>query len=439
MNDTYREPIYNLKSVVRETSVKPDTLRAWERRYGLPQPARTAGGHRLYSQRDIEIVKWLLDRQQEGLRIKGAVELWRSLEADGREPLQSRPTGEASFSLETTGQTIAELRQGWVSACLAFDEREAEQILTQAFALYPPETVGLELLLKGVAQIGHGWYAGKATVQQEHFASELVVRRIEALLLAAPPPTRVGWILTACPPEEEHTLGLLWLTYLLRRRGWEVLYLGANVPVARLEEVTRTTRPSLVISAAFQLPTAATMLGMAHSLQQEGIPLALGGGIFNRLPTLRTRIPGHFLGPSLKLAAQSVEEFMVAPRPTPAVEPISEAHRQALTHYRERQLLIEADLMKLRPDFLQQSWSFIANRELARNIAAALMLGDIDFVEDSMNWLAGLNSDGYVPVEALNDYLGAYLQAARMHLDERGASIIEWLSRQIDVGNEGGE
>ena len=368
MNDTYREPIYNLKSVVRETGVKPDTLRAWERRYGLPKPARTAGGHRLYSQRDIEIVKWLLNRQQEGLRIKGAVELWRSLEADGQEPLQPRPTSAVSLSLETMGQTIADLRQGWVSACLAFDERKADQILTQAFALYPPEMVGLELLLEGVAQIGHGWYAGEATVQQEHFASELTIRRIEALLLAVPPPTRAGRIMTACPPEEEHTLGLLWLTYLLRRRGWEMLYLGANVPVARLEEVTRTTRPSLVISAALQLPTAATLLEMALFLQREGVPLVFGGGIFNRLPTLHTRIPGHFLGPGLKLAAQSVEGLMVTLRPTPTVEPISEVHRQALTCYRERQLLIEAELMKLRPDFLQQNWSFIANRELARDI-----------------------------------------------------------------------
>jgi DNA-binding transcriptional MerR regulator len=47
-------PTYNLKAVVQETGLKPDTLRAWERRYGQPQPQRTLGGHRLYSQQDIE-------------------------------------------------------------------------------------------------------------------------------------------------------------------------------------------------------------------------------------------------------------------------------------------------------------------------------------------------------------------------------------------------
>ncbi len=437
MSDTYREPIYNLKSVVRETGIKPDTLRAWERRYGLPEPARTEGGHRLYSQRDIEIVKWLLDRQQEGLRIKGAVELWRSLEVDGQEPLQPQPTSAVSFAPEIEGQTIAELRQAWVAACLAFDEREADRALTQAFALYPPEVVCMDLLREGIAQIGRGWYEGRVTVQQEHFSSALAMRRIEALLLAAPPPTRPDRILVACPPEEEHTFGLLLLTYLLRRRGWEVLYLGADVPIVQLGEVISTAQPSLTVSMALQLPTAATLLEMARFLQREGVPLAFGGRIFNRLPALHARIPGHFLGPSLELAAKSVEELMAAPHPTPAVEPVSEAHRQALTHYRERQLLIEADLIKLRPDFLQQSWSFIANRELAHHIAAALTLGDVNFMDDSIDWVAGMSRNGHVTAEAMDGYLSAYLQAAKTHLDERGASIVEWLSGRIDSNNGG--
>jgi DNA-binding transcriptional MerR regulator len=439
MNDTYREPIYNLKSVVLETGVKPSTLRAWERRYGLPKPARTEGGHRLYSQRDIEIVKWLLDRQQEGLRIKGAVELWRSLEAHGQDPLQPRPTAVVSLAPETVGQTIAELRQAWVAACLAFDERGAEQTLTQAFALYPPEAVCLDVLRGGIAQIGEGWYAGDVTVQQEHFASALAVRRIEALLLAVPPPTRRGRIVVACPPEEEHALGLLLLTCLLQRRGWEVLYLGANVPIAHLEQVMSTAGPSLAISAALQLPTAATLLDMALFLQRQGVPLGFGGGVFNRLPALRTRIPGHFLGPTLELGAQSVEELLVAPRPTPAVEPISEAHRQALTHYHEQQLLIEADLNKLRPDFLQQTWPSIANRELARSIAAALTLGDMGFADDSMDWIAGMTRNGHATAETMDGYLSAYLQAANMHLDERGAQIVDWLSRRVDVTHGGGK
>ena len=86
------EPTFNLKVVIRETGLKPDTLRAWERRYGLPDPQRTDGGHRLYSRRDIEMLKWLMARQDEGVSISRAVNLWQSLEGEGKDPLQEHIT-----------------------------------------------------------------------------------------------------------------------------------------------------------------------------------------------------------------------------------------------------------------------------------------------------------------------------------------------------------
>ena len=80
-------PTFNLKAVVRETGLKPDTIRAWERRYGVPKPRRTLGGHRMYSQHDIELLKWMNARQHEGLSISRIVDLWKSLEAEGKDPL----------------------------------------------------------------------------------------------------------------------------------------------------------------------------------------------------------------------------------------------------------------------------------------------------------------------------------------------------------------
>src|SRR5689334_1137828 len=66
-------PVFNTKAVARETGVPADTFRAWERRYGIPRPQRTAGGHRLYSERDIGIIRWLRDRTNEGVNISHAV------------------------------------------------------------------------------------------------------------------------------------------------------------------------------------------------------------------------------------------------------------------------------------------------------------------------------------------------------------------------------
>src|SRR5512145_985196 len=87
-------PAFNLKVVLKETGIAADTLRAWERRYGLPMPQRSAGGHRLYSQRDIETIKWLMKRQAEGLSISRAVDLWNEQLASGSDPLAgSVPSG----------------------------------------------------------------------------------------------------------------------------------------------------------------------------------------------------------------------------------------------------------------------------------------------------------------------------------------------------------
>src|ERR1043165_8872226 len=66
-------PVFNTKAVARETGVPADTFRAWERRYGMPRPQRTTGGHRLYSERDIAIIRWLRDRTEQGVNISHAV------------------------------------------------------------------------------------------------------------------------------------------------------------------------------------------------------------------------------------------------------------------------------------------------------------------------------------------------------------------------------
>ena len=84
-----KTPIYNLKAVVQETGLKADTLRAWERRYGVPAPQRTESGHRLYSEYDIEVLKWLIVRQEEGMSISRAIELLSRLEEEGKNPLEA--------------------------------------------------------------------------------------------------------------------------------------------------------------------------------------------------------------------------------------------------------------------------------------------------------------------------------------------------------------
>lgn len=428
-------PTFNLKAVVQETGLKPDTLRAWERRYGLPQPARSSGGHRLYSQRDIDILKWLVDRQEEGLSISRAVDLWKQLIEEGKDPFwemadeEEKVPGPAPLEV---GDTLRQLRETWIEACLDFDERRAEYTLAQTFALYSPETACFEVLQKGLHAIGQLWYERKATPQQEHFATALAMRRLETLLAVTPPPTRPGRILIGCPPEEEHTFSTLLLTLLLRRRGWDTVYLGANVPLERLERTIERTQPDLVISAAQTLHTAGTLLAVADHVRERDIPFAFGGVVFSSVPKLAEHVPGHFLGPTLAQAPARVEQLMSSPSLPPAREPIPEAYRQALVHYQERRSHLESLLWE-RTDELDMSATDLnrANRNLAQGIIAALKLGDLGLLGHDMEWVLGLlqNYDVPLPEESLANYMRLYKEAAAESMNSEGRPIVEWLAK----------
>lgn len=430
MYDT--KPSYNLKVIVRETGIKADTLRAWERRYNLPVPERTAGGHRLYSQRDLETIKWLLARQEEGLSISHAVQLWRDLERNGRDPLQEmRVTAPILGVAPTTAMAdLITLREAWIRACMNFDEVTAEQVLGQALARHAAEVVCLEVIQQGLAEIGRRWYENEATVQQEHFASAVALRRVDALLTAAPPPSRTQLICLACPPYEEHMFPLLLLALLLRYRGWPVAYFGANVPVAQMEEALKVTQPALVILTAQTLPAAAEMLIMARFLQDEQMRLAYGGRVFNLLPQIRQKVPGYFLGETLTEAVGQVAEILGGAEPMPTGQETPAAYRQAVTCFeRQRPLLAWHVNQILAAEKWPEAYLQVANLHLAQNIRAALMFGDLDLVDPEITWVNHLLANtGRIPEAHLTHYLSVYYQVAQEHLEPDCRPVIEWLA-----------
>lgn len=432
-----KTPTHNLKAVVQETGIKPDTLRAWERRYGLPQPARTSGGHRLYSQEDIDTLKWLMKRQEEGLSISRAVDLWNQLLGDGKDPFQEMSDSE--FESHTppeveVGDTLLQMRQSWVDACLAYNERRAGHVLTQAFSLYPPETVCVEILQKGLNQIGELWYEGEVTAQQEHFASALAIRRLESQIASAPAPTRAERILIGCPPEEEHTFSPLMLSLFLRRRGWDTIYLGANVPLERMERTIERTQPHLVVLSAQTLQTAATLLTMARFVRELAIPVAFGGQIFNSVPALLKVVPGYFLGRQLSNAPDKVEQLLTGPQRLPPTAELPEEYQRVLEKYQKSQSHIDsyiwthADRVDVPTGYLSQ-----ANRGLSTGIAAALKLGDMQFLGKDLHWIEGLLKNHNFPFsgDMLAGYLNLYQEAISNIMGSDGALIRDWLSEAM--------
>lgn len=428
MTDKDLVPTYNLKAVLKETGLKADTLRAWERRYGLPSPERSAGGHRLFSQRDIDTLKWLIARQEEGLSISRAVDMWRSIQEEDQDPLQVMPIGTPlSPTSLPAGSAVEDLRHAWIDACKAFDENRAEQLLTQAFAQFSPETVCLEILVKGLSEIGEGWYQGEISVQQEHLASALALRRVEALLAASPPPTYPGNILILCPPNDEHTFSPLVLTYLLRRRGRMAIFLGANVPLQRFEETLNSLKPQLVIITAQDLRTAASLVRFHEILGPKDIPLTYGGRVFNLIPELRDHIPGHFLGESLSEASDTVEALLSKHPKSAPIPPLATNYLAAHAAFTEKHAALIAQLARdLQQEGIHPQHLTDANLHLTEDVIAALQLGDLHFLAQNMEWTRGLIRNYGIPDESLDQYINSYKQAIHNVIGTDGEVVIDY-------------
>ncbi len=430
-------PTYNLKAVIHETGLTPATLRAWERRYGILKPQRSPGGHRLYTHEEIEMLRWLVARQAEGLSISHAFELWSSRQEAGA------PGGYTETAalpvLDGSAGTLDHLRASWLAACLSFDETAAEMALSQALAMSTPEVVCAELLQKGLAELGQSWYAGTASVQQEHFASALAMRRLNALFAVAPVPVRPERVLAACPPGETHDLALLILSFILRWRGWDVVYLGADVPLAHLDATLRSTAPQLVLLAAQTLPGAASLAELAQvvaSVTVDGrvIPVAYGGGIFNSLPALIGHIPGHFLGHEMSSVPQAVENLLAARPVLPKPAPISAEQAAALAGFREKEaLIVTAVQMALQNSGIDPRYMQEANINFTHSIAAALALGNIHFLDHSVAWLDGMMKNYGLPPEAAWGYYAAYRQAVQQHLGSQAAPILDWFGNLLKI------
>ena len=439
------KPIFNLKAVLMETDLKPDTLRAWERRYGLPQPKRTPGGHRIYSQRDVDIVKWLLARRAEGMRISQAADLWHSAIREGRDPLrETASTSPTQSSIESFGTNIEKSRVAWIQACKAFDDEGAEQILTQAFSRFPTETVVLQILGRGLVEIGSQWMEGTTTIQQEHFASAIAIRRLEALIAALPHPTLPGSILVGCPPEEHHTFSSLLITFFLRRVGRKVIYLGADVPLVRLKETLAQTTPALAIFAAQQLSTAASLLSISEILLKAGVPLAYGGVVFQRLPEIHRGIPGHYLEENLEHVPSIVEYILHSEPAIPEPSPIPTEYITARKRYLQRISAIERRV-KEHPQLLHNSQFELAqaNLELSRFLQAALSFGNLGAIRSEIEWIRSQLQKSSLFGEQLEAYLEIYQHALSQELGDDGTPILGYLSQftinSVQVDTDGSQ
>ncbi|MCC6905346.1 MAG: cobalamin-dependent protein [Anaerolineae bacterium] len=336
------EPLLNIKAVALATGIEAVTLRAWERRYGVPNPNRTDQGYRLYSERDVAILTWLKNRVDSGVTIKHAVAMLYSQLPQQAEPARSRPDrrGDSPASEQPLGISTESLRDhvpALMGAARSYDSASARRIIKQALAVHPIEDVATRLLGPTLETAGAEWRAGMLTLQHEHFITQIIREQLLAYSASIPAPWRDGRIVIGCAPDELHEMGVLMLSIFVQRRGWDVIYLGQSVGYERLYDSLMMIQPDVLMLSASQLSSLTELLKTAEILQMRanvGVHLVYGGPLFTFAPQLIGRIPGTFAGYSLAAALDRLDGLLSRTDlpDSPPLPPLSES----VTHLARR-------------------------------------------------------------------------------------------------------
>jgi methanogenic corrinoid protein MtbC1 len=240
--------MYNIKQAAARAGVSVPVLRAWERRYGIVQPVRTASGYRQFDDAAVDRIRAMRALIAQGWSPSSAAaailagtvapdldELTvpgggvASAAAGASAALGGAPAGSGAANdakLQADG-----LAERFVAAAAALDPALVDAVLDDLFSRASFERIATELLFPALQRLGEAWAAGEVSVAGEHLASSAVLRRLGLALDAAAIAGGQGSrVVVGLPPGGRHELGALAFAIAARRAGLAVSYLGADLP-----------------------------------------------------------------------------------------------------------------------------------------------------------------------------------------------------------------
>lgn len=218
---------YKMRTFSELTGLSPTVLRAWERRHGLLKPARPKGGHRLYTEEDLQVIQSVTKLLETGRAIG-------EIAAAGRPALLGAvPARQPS---QDAG-TLSAFREQIVQSAQDLDSALLTATLDRAFALFSLDLVLSEILQPAAYEIGRRWASGRLSIAGEHMVSAELTSRIERIRQSVTKASRSApLVVCGCLPGEQHELGLLILSLRIASAGYRVAYLGRDLPLDELKE-----------------------------------------------------------------------------------------------------------------------------------------------------------------------------------------------------------
>ena len=272
-----------MRTVVQRTGLTPDVLRAWEKRYAVVAPTRSAGGQRLYSDEDLERLTLLKQAVRAGRAISQmallpTADLRRILAEEADASQLPTPIATTTASSSATGSSV---QAAALLAVERFDAAALEATLRSAAML-----LGMDELLDGVIApllltIGARWHEGLLRPAHEHMATAVVQRTLAWFMGSSRPAPGAQTLVVGTLTGQSHELGALLAAAVAASHGWQVVYLGANLPAGDLAAVA-TERRAYAVALSFVYPRDDPSIASALRELRAALPsstaIIAGGG-----------------------------------------------------------------------------------------------------------------------------------------------------------------
>jgi len=274
----YHLPKFSVKQAAELTGLTLNQVRLWERRYKLVAPQRASNGYRLYSQEDLDVLRYARRETQKGISIQILADQVRQDRTAVLKLLreEKRITPRKIFASDPRRLPNYDLM---IHAVANGDALKFEHLLIQAQAgknfADAIRTVDLPIL----ARIGELTTRNEVNIAGSHLASAIIRRRILAHVQNLGTPQNSQPVILACAPNDYHELGLLCCLLELTQQLRSTLYLGPNVPLKELEHYTQKLNPAAILISIIAPLTTETLADMTKELiaLNQKVPIGLGG------------------------------------------------------------------------------------------------------------------------------------------------------------------
>ncbi|MEM7159937.1 MAG: MerR family transcriptional regulator [Myxococcota bacterium] len=226
---------YRINAVSEMTGIPSATLRAWERRYGVPEPRRTESSYRVYSDSDVELICRVRDLGEQGMAPSEAAKL---VLADLERQRNAAPANGADPYVGAT--------QAIVHGVEVFDPEQVHSAVRHALVMGPATTVFDRVFRPAMREIGQRWHDGTFSVGQEHMATQIVEGATISMLNLVQQEDADKSAVVACFADDTHSLPVLGFALHMATWGFRVVRLGTRTPPAAIRQSIEQLSPTVV-------------------------------------------------------------------------------------------------------------------------------------------------------------------------------------------------